>query len=57
MNGREEPPALLPGLELFYRCAAFLEEDAVAAVGAADINVDLYLLLAPGALVGTCHGR
>lgn len=57
MNGRESPRQQLPGLELFYRCAAFLKEDAVATVGAADVDVDLHLLFTPGALVGTCHRR
>ena len=48
-------PVWLPGFELFYGCAAFLEEDTVAAVGTPDVNVDFHLLFAPGALVGTCH--
>jgi len=29
----------------------------VAAVGTPDVDVDLHFLLAPGALVGTCHKR
>lgn len=49
------PAACLAGLELLDRSAAFLEKDAVAAVRAPDIHVDLDFLLAPGTLVGTCH--
>ena len=45
----------LPRLEFLDGCTAFFEEDAVATVRAADINVDLDFLLAPGTLVGTCH--
>ena len=41
----------LPRLELFDRGAAFLEEDAVTAIGTADVYVDLDLLFAPSALV------
>jgi len=49
------PGAVLPCLEFLDRRAAFLEKDAVAAIGAADVDVDLDFLLAPGTLVGTCH--
>jgi hypothetical protein len=45
----------LPGFELFYCCAALFKEDAVAAVGTPDVDVDLHFLFAPCALVGTCH--
>ena len=47
----------LQGFELFYCCTAFLEQDAVATVGTPDVNVDLHLLFAPCAFVGTCHCR
>jgi len=49
------PAACLAGLEFLDRSAAFLEKDAVAAVRAPDIHVDLDFLLAPCTLVGTCH--
>jgi hypothetical protein len=41
----------LSRLELFYCRAAFLEENTVATIGAPDVDVNLYLLFAPGALV------
>jgi len=46
---------VLSCLEFLDGCTAFFEKDAVATVGAADIDVDLDFLLAPGTLVGTCH--
>jgi len=50
-------PVILPGFQLFYCCTAFLKEDTVATVGTSDIDIDLYFLFAPGALIGTCHGQ
>ncbi len=41
--------------EFFYCSAAFLEKDAVAAIGAPDVDVDLDFLFAPCALVGADH--
>lgn len=42
---------ILSRLELFDRGTAFLEKDAVTAVWTADVDIDLDLLFAPGALV------
>ena len=52
---RQVPAAGLPGFEFLDCSAAFLEKDAVAAVGAPDIHVDLDFLLASCTLVSTCH--
>jgi len=46
---------LLPRLELFNCSPALLEKDAVTAVRAADVNVDLDFLFAPGTLIGAYH--
>jgi hypothetical protein len=46
----------LPPFELFDCSPAFLEENAVTAVRAADIDVDLDFLFAPGTLIGADHG-
>jgi len=48
---------LLSRLELFNCSPALLEEDAVAAVRAADVDVDLDFLFTPGTLIGTDHSR
>jgi hypothetical protein len=45
----------LPRPDLFYRRAAFLEKDTVAAIGAPDIDIDLDFLFAPCTLVGADH--
>lgn len=52
---RQVPDARLPCLKFLDSCPAFLEKDAVAAVGAPDVHVNLDFLLAPGTLIGTCH--
>ena len=44
-------PFSSPRLKFLNGSASLLEEDPVPAIRAADINVDLNLLLAPGALV------
>ena len=41
--------------DFFYCSAPFLEKDAVAAIGAPDVDVDLDFLFAPCALVGADH--
>ena len=41
--------------EFFYCSATFLEKDAVTAIGAPDVDVDLNFLFAPCALVGADH--
>jgi hypothetical protein len=41
----------LPGLQFLDRCTALLKKDAMTAVRAPDIDVDLDLLFAPCALV------
>ena len=48
---------LLPRLELFNCSPALLKEDAVTAVRAADVDVDLNFLFTPGTLIGTDHSR
>jgi hypothetical protein len=48
---------LLPRLELFNCSSALLEEDAVTAVRAADVDVNLDFLFTPGTLIGTDHRR
>jgi hypothetical protein len=48
---------LLPRLELFNCSPALLEEDAVTAVRAADVDVDLDFLFTPGTLIGTDYSR
>jgi hypothetical protein len=47
----------LPGFQFLDRRTAFLEQDPVTAIGTPHVDVDLDFLLAPGALVGTCHGE
>jgi hypothetical protein len=44
-------PVRSSGLNVFNAGAPFFKKDSVSAVGAADVEVDLYLLFAPGALV------
>ena len=55
--GRKRGGIWLPGLEFLDSSAPFLEKNAVTAVRAPDVNIDLDLLFAPGTLVGTWHIR
>ena len=46
---------LLSCFEFFYCSATFLEKDAVTAIRAPDVDIDLDFLFAPCTLVGADH--